>query len=472
MDVVTDPVLELADRVLAVDPGGQARTRVTVHHTGDVVAQYRVEVLGDAARWSTVTPHLVSVLPGEEQGVTVEVLFRPPAPPAAPVGDVPFGVRCVSLEHRDVAAVVEGDLVVSPVQGLDVRLRPDGPGGARAGRFRVELQNVGTTALDVSLQVTDAAGLLRCALAPRTATVPPGTTVVALLAVGARAPRLLGPPVPHPFTLTYAEAASVHGGEIAGTWEQRAVVRTWWLVVGALLVVAVVLGWLWLRGQGGAVDLEAGSPPPVVLTAVEPGQRQVRLVWERSAYATGYVVRERTESGEGTGVESVDAQDQTSFTWPEREPGTHCYDVAALAGEITGPASPQRCVEVSEVEVVPTATPEPTAPSAGSGGLPWEPVGWYVVYNAFPLADAASATAPQELLAQLQAAGATGVRMEDSRGSVAVSDGPGDTGMVVVLKDGFAAEADALAECAAFKAVAGFCIARPPAAPASTAATP
>ncbi|GIG41133.1 hypothetical protein [Cellulomonas phragmiteti] len=470
MDVVTDPVLELATAVLAVDPGGEARTRVTVHHTGDVVAQYRVEVLGDAARWSTVTPHLVSVLPGEEQGVTVEVVFRPPPPPAAPVGDVPFGVRCVSLEHRDVAAVVEGDLVVSPVQGLDARLRPDGPGGARAGRFRVELQNVGTTPLDVDLQVTDAAGLLRFALAPRRATVPAGGTVVGLLAVTGRAPRLLGPPVPHPFTVTYAEAASLHGGELAGTWEQRAAVRTWWLVVGALLVLGLVLGWLWLRGQGGSVDLEPGLPPPVVLTAVEPGQRQVRLVWERSAYATGYVVRERSESGEGTGVQPVDAQDQTSFTWPEREPGTHCYDVAAVAAGLTGPASPQRCVEVSEVTATPTATPEPEATSA-AGGPAWEPVGWYVVYNAFPLADTASATAPQELLAQLQSAGATGVRMEDSRGSVAVADGPGDSGMVVVLKDGFASEADARAECDAFRAVAGFCIARPPAAPAP-AATP
>ncbi|MCC2315552.1 hypothetical protein [Cellulomonas xiejunii] len=464
MDVVTDPVLELADRVLAVDPGGEARTRVTVHHTGDVVAQYRVEVLGEAARWSTVTPHLVSVLPGEEQGVTVDVVFRPPAPPAAPAGDVPFGVRCVSLEHRDVAAVVEGDLVVSPVQGLDARLRPDGPGGARAGRFRVELQNVGTTPLEVTLQVGDAAGLLRFALAPHRATVPAGGTVVALLAVGARAPRLLGPPVPHPFTVTYAEAASLHGGELTGTWEQRAVVRTWWLVVAALVVAALVLGWLWLRGQGGAVDLAAGSPPPVVLTAVEPGQRQVRLVWERSAYASGYVVRERTESGEGTGVESVDAQDQTSFTWPGREPGVHCYDVAAVAGDVTGPASPQQCVEVTDVAPTPTAEASPTA-AAGGQGVPWEPVGWYVVFNSFSLADAAAATAPQELLAQLQTAGATGVRIMDSRGSVAVADGPGDAGMTVVVKDGFATEADASAQCTQFRAVAGFCITQPPAAP-------
>jgi len=464
MDVVTDPVLELAERVLAVDPGGEARTRVTVHHTGAVVAQYRVEVLGDAARWSTVTPHLVSVLPGEEQGVTVDVVFRPPPPPAAPVGDVPFGVRCVSLEHRDVAAVVEGDLVVSPVQGLDARLRPDGPGGARTGRFRVELQNVGTTPLEVTLQVADAAGLLRFALAPRVTTVPAGATVVALLAVAPRAPRLLGPPVTHPFTVTYAEAASLHDGELAGTWEQRAVVRTWWLVVGALLVAAGVLGWLWLRGQGADVDLVAGSPPPVVLTQVVPGQREVRLVWERSAYATGYEVRERTESGEGTQVESVDAQDQTSFTWPGREPGVRCYDVAAVVGDVTGPAGPQQCAQVAEVEPTPTATPEPTATQApAAGGVAWEPTGWYVVYNSFPLADAAAATAPQELLAALQSAGAAGVRMEDSRGSLAVPDGPGDAGLVVVFKDGFASEAEARAECEEFRAVAGFCIARPPA---------
>ncbi len=469
MDVVTDPVLALADRVLAVDPGGQVRTSVTVHHTGEVVAQYRVEVLGDAARWSSVTPHLVSVLPGEERGVAVEVVFRPPPPPAAPVGEVPFGVRCVSLEHRDVAAVVEGDLVVSPVQGLDVRLVPDGPGGARAGRFRVELRNVGTTPLDVALEVTDPAGLLRFALAPRTTDVPAGETVVALLRVAARAPRLLGPPLPHPFAVTYTEAGSAHGGELAGTWEQRSVVRAWWVVLGALLVVGLVLGWLWLRGQGGTVALEAGLPPAVVLTGVEPGQLEVRITWERSAYATAYRVRELDEDGTGTGSSDTETNDTTSFGWPGRTAGMHCYEVAALVGDVVGPGSERRCVEVADVPDDPTPEPTPNpGPTPAVGGPAWEPSGWYVVYQSFVLSDAAVATAPFDVAARLQQAGATGVRVEDSRGSVTVPDGPGDAGMVVVLKDGFASEADAMAECAAFRAVAGACLALRPALQAAT----
>lgn len=465
MGVATDPVLELSDSWLAVDPGGQARTRLTVHHVAAVVTQFRVEVLGDAARWATVSPHLISFVPGEAQDVAVEVTFRPPPPPAAPAGEVPFGIRCVSLERaggaggQDVpAAVVEGDLVVTPVQGLDARLRPDGPGGARAGRFRVELQNVGTTPLEVSLEVADGAELLRFALAPRTMTVAAGSTATALLEVRPRAGHLLGKPVPHPFTVTYTEAGAAAVGELAGTFVQRAVVRKGWLVAAVLLVALVVLGWLWLRGQAAGTGLTAGDPPPVALTAVEAQPGQVRITWTRSAYATGYQVVEETETGVGTGVEPVESQDQTSFNWPDREPGMHCYTVAAVVEGEVGPATKAKCVEVPEGEATPAPT-ESEPPAAG--GTPWEPQGWYAAYNTFALADPTSEAESQKLLAALQTAQVQGVRKADSRASTTVTDGPGDGGLILVYKDGFESEADALAECGAVRLVAPLCTAWP-----------
>ena len=94
-----DPVLVLAQDTLATDPGGQVRTRVTVRNVGDIVAQYRVEVLGEAARWSTVVPQHVSVLPGESEEQTVEIVFRPPPAPAAPVGHDPVR-RAVRLARE------------------------------------------------------------------------------------------------------------------------------------------------------------------------------------------------------------------------------------------------------------------------------------------------------------------------------------------------------------------------------------
>lgn len=455
-----DPVLVLAQGTLATDPGGQVRTRVTVRNVGDIVAQYRVEVLGEAARWSTVVPQHVSVLPGESEEQTVEIVFRPPPAPAAPVGTIPFGVRCVSLENRDVAAVVEGDVVVSPVQGLDVRLRGDGPKGARAGRFRVELRNTGTTDLSVSLEVADAAELLRFVLAPQVVEVPAGRTVPAYLAVQARNPKLFGKPVPHAFTVTYRVSRSERAGELPGTFEQRAVVRKAWVVLALLLVVAGVLGYLWLRGQGGAVDLRAGTPPPVEIESLEAVPGGVRVVWLRSPYATGYGIQEWTQGVTGTSSEGVDDPDQTSFLWEGLTEAEHCFQVRAVAGDVQGAFGGEACVAVPSAEATPTATPEPTPTptAAGPAGTPFEPQGWYVRWGNFPQDDTANAGAADALVAALQAAGALGVQLKSSADSAAFLEGPNGVPNTVVFTDGLPDEPTAKAQCETFRSVAAQCI--------------
>jgi len=453
-----DPVLVLAQGTLATDPGGQVRTRVTVRNVGDIVAQYRVEVLGEAARWSTVVPQHVSVLPGESEEQTVEIVFRPPPAPAAPVGTIPFGVRCVSLENRDVAAVVEGDVVVSPIQGLEVRLRGDGPKGARAGRFRVELRNTGTTDLTVTLAVADAAELLRFGLAPQVVEVPAGRTVPALLAVQARNPRLLGKPVPHAFTVTYTVSRSDRAGELAGTFEQRAVIRKSWVVLALLLVVAAVLGYLWLRGQGGAVALRTGTPPPVEVESLEAVPGGVRVVWLRSPYATGYGIQEWTQGVTGTSSEGVDDPDQTSFLWEGLTEAEHCFQVRAVADDVQGTFGEEKCVAVPPAEATPTATPEPTPTTAAPAGAAFEPQGFYVRWGNFPQDDTANAGAADTMVAALQGAGALGVQLKSSADSALFLEGANGVPNMVVFTDGFPDEPTATAECQRFKAVASQCI--------------
>ena len=92
-----DPVLVLSDPEARVDPGGETRVRVSVRNVGELVEQYQFEVLGDAARWAQVVPRQVSVLPHGQEEKAVEVVFRPPPAPSAPSGEIPFGVRCVSI---------------------------------------------------------------------------------------------------------------------------------------------------------------------------------------------------------------------------------------------------------------------------------------------------------------------------------------------------------------------------------------
>src|SRR3954451_17087632 len=160
-----DPVLALAEERLAVEPGGEARVDATVRNAGDVVEQYRLEVLGDAARWAQVVPRQLSVLPGGAEEKTVSVVFRPPPPPATLAGDIPFGLRCVSLEAPDRCAVVEGDLVVGEVVGVQARPEPVSPTGRWVGRYRIVFDNTGSVPVRLRLSATDERKVLRYALA-------------------------------------------------------------------------------------------------------------------------------------------------------------------------------------------------------------------------------------------------------------------------------------------------------------------
>src|SRR4051812_21609852 len=104
-----DPKLTLPQAAGSADPGGELRLDVVVNNPNPEVEQYRLEVLGEAASWAQIEPAQVSVLPGESE--RTELRFRPPEPHGVrpgqrpPVGTIPFGVRCVSLERRDRQAV-------------------------------------------------------------------------------------------------------------------------------------------------------------------------------------------------------------------------------------------------------------------------------------------------------------------------------------------------------------------------------
>src|SRR3954462_15203291 len=75
-----DPLLTLEPDRLTVDPGGEVRATLTVRNPGDLVEQYRLQVLGEAFGWTQLVPREVSIVPGKEDaaGKTVQVVFRPP----------------------------------------------------------------------------------------------------------------------------------------------------------------------------------------------------------------------------------------------------------------------------------------------------------------------------------------------------------------------------------------------------------
>ena len=492
-----DPVLFLRDSATLVDPGGEARVTVTVRNTGDLVEQYRFDVLGDAARWSQVVPRQVSVLPGGQEEKAVEVVFRPPPAPAAPAGEIPFGVRCVSMEDRSRCAVVEGDVAVGAVHDFTARLEPVTPSGRWAGRYRAHFDNSGTVPVALALDAADERHLLRVAVAPRDLTVPPGRTAAAYISVRPRQPKARGKAVTHGFAVTYRADGSDRGGQLAGSFEQRPIVGKAAIVTAAvaLLVAGAGTAMLLRRGDSGtALKAGTGAPPPVEGSAIQQLTAQsAQLVWDANPYAASYVVQQLSADGRVDGTKQITDRDQTAYVWTDLNPGRHCFRVVAV-GASGSRSVPARPVCVTAAAPSPTAQPSGTAPTpsapptatasngsatalapaqtgagvpgsaTASGGSPdaADPVqGYYVIFATVPIEDSASQGNAAQVVTQLQAAGVQ-ARLVDSRASNRLPDGPDNSGLWVVLQDGFPDFATARTVCTPPPAAAAYCFVNRP----------
>src|SRR4051794_20036444 len=120
---MADPLLTLEGGGPTVEPGGQASVTVKINNPGDLVEGYRLDVVGDGVSgWAEVVPPEVSVYPKEEASAVV--VISPPTGGAAPSGVWPFGVRARSLVDPDGSAVVESEVEVGKVFGLQAKLVP------------------------------------------------------------------------------------------------------------------------------------------------------------------------------------------------------------------------------------------------------------------------------------------------------------------------------------------------------------
>lgn len=271
-----DPALALDEATVQVEPGGEVRATVTVHHHGDDVGRYRMEVLGDAARWAQVEPRHVSAAPGAD-GQVVELVFRPPHVAVAPARRIPFAVRALSLQDRDRVGVVEGEVVVAPVRDLDAGIEPAAVAGRWGAGYRVALHNRGNWPVTVRVTGADPGGGLRFAVSPAESTVPPGGSATALVSVRTRRPRLAGRPQRHAVGVEYRGEGAASGGRLSAVFEQRPVLHTvvaalLALVVAALVVGAAVLG-PGLVGRSGEPGADPTAPPsaaPATGTGEDP----------------------------------------------------------------------------------------------------------------------------------------------------------------------------------------------------------
>lgn len=263
----------LSDTRVDVTPGEEATCEVKVRNTGQVVDQFSVELLGDAAEWAVVEPPLINLLPGDES--TARIIFTPPRAADVAAGPQPFGVRVQSREDPHGSTVAEGELDIAPFTDVFVELVPPKGRGRRKAKFRLVVDNNGNQPSQVEIDAFDPEDALEIVLDQQVLDTAAGTTTWVKTKVIPHKRFVKGSPRTHPFQIV-AQPVGRQPITADGVMTQEQLLPRWLLPVAALVVAGVVaLVVLWF----------ALVRPSVQTAARENVSEQIRQAQEASQRA-------------------------------------------------------------------------------------------------------------------------------------------------------------------------------------------
>jgi hypothetical protein len=385
-----DPVIELDQNRLTVEPGGQTRIVVRVHNNNTIVEGYRVVVLGEPAAWARVTPDELSVYP--QQDAESQVVFSPPAGGVARAGQIPFGVQVVSRIDPMSAAVAEGDITVGTVTALNARIAPVSSTGRWSGRHRVEIANWGNAPVRLFLDATDPDEKLTFLVQPPTVDLAIGSKAQVRVKVRTRSPFFRGAPVRRSFRLVGRPAGPdgrpverppnpggwVDPSQVAvdGAFQQRAILGRGATAIAVAAALALGVGaFVALRGGG---DDDSAGPVTVApervndLQVAGTTQSEVNLKWTPLRNVDSYEILQVDPQTSNTpnpnaiaALPPVDGE-LAGTKVADLDAGTeYCFQIRTKRGD----AESQLSAPVCGMTAVVPGTPTPAAPSELSGAI-------------------------------------------------------------------------------------------------------
>jgi hypothetical protein len=229
-----------------VEPGGETSLELRVRNVGPTLDEFSFAPIGLAQGWITVEPPSVSLRPGAEQFVHVQL--RPPRAYTTVAGASPFAVKVVSHEDPESSVAVEATVNVAPFAERTVDLVPETARGRRAASFDLRVWNTGNAPAHLRLGAVDERNHLRFTISPPTLTVDPGTAQHARITAKPRSRFWRGDSRTWPVRILIDEPEH-EPIAIEGAVLQEAMAPPWlgWTVLGvvAALVLAAI-GWFGL----------------------------------------------------------------------------------------------------------------------------------------------------------------------------------------------------------------------------------
>lgn len=171
-------------RVVRAEPGATVDLVVDVVNTGDLIDGITANLIGLPGATTTVEPKVLPLFPAAQGQIrlTVEV------PHTQAAGSHPVTVEVVSHGAGEVTQHVDIDLSVSARPSVRLGRTPHTVRSRRSGRFVLDVENTGNTALDVTLEAMQEDTRTVARFAPRTMRVEPGLTTPAILVL--KGPRM------------------------------------------------------------------------------------------------------------------------------------------------------------------------------------------------------------------------------------------------------------------------------------------
>ena len=226
-----------------VAPGSHATAKLTLRNTGSVVDEFRIEILGPAAAFTTAIPETVPLFPGAE--ATVELTFAPLLDSKTATGEIDVAVKVTSKEDPDGSAVEELVVYVGGFSDAYAELVPRTIRGARSAKTELAIDNRGNARIEASAAGVEADGALRFEIEPPGFGVDPGAANFARVEVRPNKRFLRGPDRTYPFKVVSETKGS---GTLTadGMFIQRAILPHWLVrALLALLLALIALALLW-----------------------------------------------------------------------------------------------------------------------------------------------------------------------------------------------------------------------------------
>jgi hypothetical protein len=256
-----------------VDAGSAVTVRLRIRNTGDVVDEYRINVVGDLAPYVAVDPPSLRLYPGTTG--TVELTVAPPRTPEAAAGPHPYAVQVTPTEHPETTTVPEGNITVTPFIEVRAELVPHTVKGRFRGNAKLAVDNLGNTTLTASVTGDDSGDQLGYEVVPANVQIEPGRAAFVNATLKPRRIIWIGHKQNRPYRLS-VRRSGVSPLNVDGTYVQRGFLPRWLFTVLSLclgLVIASVALWFAnppafssaatpLAAETSASALPAPSLPP------------------------------------------------------------------------------------------------------------------------------------------------------------------------------------------------------------------